>query len=52
MLNDVYMWLFDIFWITSLPFLVCVVCLFLSAMIMLYTGADNVTDGVVEDALE
>jgi len=28
-LNDIYLWLFEIFSITSLPFLICGVCLFL-----------------------
>jgi len=50
-----YLRLIEIFWITSLQFLVCAVCLFLSAMIVLYTRdtrASNVAEDTVKDALD
>jgi len=47
-----YLRLIEIFWITSLPFLVCVVCLLLSAMTMLYTGVGNVAEDTGKDALD
>jgi len=46
-LNDVSSWLIEIFWINSLPFFVCVMCLFLSVMI-LFGGASNIIDDIVE----
>jgi len=47
-----YLRLIDIFWITSLSFLVCVVYLFLTVMIVLYTVVGNVTNDTVKDSIE